>query len=79
VGPAHPNQAQAPRSTTTRELDGRTSDGIDVRMLWHPEDDRISIAVNDTKTGEVFELPVHDGESAVEVFHHPYAYAARMA
>ncbi|MGB0091193.1 MAG: hypothetical protein WBP81_01440 [Solirubrobacteraceae bacterium] len=24
-----------------------------------------------------FELPVRDGERAVEVFHHPYAYAAQ--
>jgi hypothetical protein len=76
VGPAHPIQPQVPRPTTTRELDRRTSDGIHVRLLWHPEDDHVSVAVNDTKTGEIFELPVHAGESALDVFHHPYAYAA---
>jgi len=37
----------------------------------------VTVAVTDTKTGEAFELPVRDGESALEVFHHPYAYAAR--
>jgi hypothetical protein len=63
-------------STMARELDGRTCDGIHVRLLWHPEDDQVSVAVNDTKTGETFELPVHDGEPALDVFHHPYAYAA---
>jgi hypothetical protein len=36
----------------------------------------VSVAVNDTKTGEAFELPVLEGEPALEVFHHPYAYAA---
>ncbi|MBV9415856.1 MAG: hypothetical protein JO363_12820, partial [Solirubrobacterales bacterium] len=42
---------------------------------WHPEDDHISVAVNDTKTGETFELPVGDGQPALDVFQHPYAYA----
>jgi hypothetical protein len=37
----------------------------------------VTVAVTDTKTGEAFELPVLEGERALEVFHHPYAYAAR--
>jgi hypothetical protein len=60
----------------TRELDSRISDGIHVRLLWHPEDSRVSVTVEDTKTGEAFALPVHNGERALDVFHHPYAYAA---
>jgi hypothetical protein len=60
-----------------RELDRRSSDGINVRLLWHPSQDRVSVAVIDTKTGDDFELPVRDGEHALDVFHHPYAYAAR--
>ncbi|MGO9886680.1 MAG: hypothetical protein ACLP4R_25825 [Solirubrobacteraceae bacterium] len=32
--------------------------------------------VTDAKTGEAFDLPVREGERALEVFHHPYAYAA---
>jgi hypothetical protein len=59
-----------------RELDSRTSDGIHVRLLWHPEDDQVSVAVNDTKTGVAFELPLHESEPALDAFHHPYAYAA---
>jgi hypothetical protein len=35
------------------------------------------VAVTDTKSGEAFELPLRDGERALDVFHHPYAYAAR--
>ena len=63
----------------TRELDSRTSDGIHVRLLWHPDDARVSVAVHDTKTGDAFELPVPDGSRALDVFHHPYAYAAVRA
>ena len=36
----------------------------------------MTVAVTDTKTGEAFELPVREGERALDVFHHPYAYAA---
>ena len=60
----------------TRELEGRITDGIQVRLLWNPGDDRVSVAVNDTRTGDAFELPVRDGDGAFDVFRHPYAYAA---
>jgi hypothetical protein len=59
-----------------RELDSRVSDGIQVQLLWHPHDGHISVAVNDSKTGETLELSVHQGRHALDVFHHPYAYAA---
>ena len=51
-----------------RELDHRSSDGIDDRLL---------VAVSDAKTGEAFSVEVRDHARALEVFHHPYAYAAR--
>jgi hypothetical protein len=76
-GPAHPDQLPPESPTGTRELDSRTSDGIHVRLLWHTNEDRVSVAVEDTKTGEAFELPVTDSERALDVFHHPFAYAAR--
>ena len=66
----------APRHTLIRELDHRTSDGIDVRLLWHPHDDRISVAVRDAKTGEAFAVAVRPGDSALEAFHHPFSDAA---
>jgi hypothetical protein len=65
-----------PRTQTTRELDRRTGDGIEVRLLWCQSDGHVTVAVTDTKCGEAFELPVREGERALEVFHHPYAYAA---
>jgi hypothetical protein len=63
-------------ATEPRELDSRTSDGIHVGLLWHPLDNHLSVAVNDTKTGEAFELKVRHDQHALDVFHHPYAYAA---
>jgi hypothetical protein len=62
-------------NTTLRELDHRVSDGIDVRLLWRPEDDRALVAVSDAKTGESFTVEVGENQRALEVFHHPYAYA----
>ena len=59
-----------------RELDHRSSDGIDVRLLWCERDGRVLVAVSDTKTGEAFSIEVREGERALDVFHHPYAYAA---
>jgi hypothetical protein len=43
--------------------------------LWQPHDSRVSVAVNDTKSGDAFELEVRSGQRALDVFHHPYAYA----
>jgi hypothetical protein len=37
----------------------------------------VTVAVTDTKTGGAFELVVHDGGRALDVCHHPFAYAAQ--
>ncbi|HKH16147.1 MAG TPA: hypothetical protein VKA57_01370 [Solirubrobacteraceae bacterium] len=58
-----------------RELDHRAGDGIDVRLLWRPHDNRALVAVSDAKTGEAFTLEVGDDERALDVFQHPFAYA----
>jgi hypothetical protein len=58
-----------------RELDHRAGDGIDVRLLWRPHDDRVLVAVADAKTGEAFTLEVGSDQRALDVFHHPFAYA----
>jgi hypothetical protein len=59
-----------------RELDRRTADRIDVRLLWRQRDGRVLVAVADGKAGDCFTIDVRDGERALDVFHHPYAYAA---
>jgi len=60
--------------TSVRELDRRTNDRIDVRLLWNSRTNRVSVAVEDQGSGESFELVV-DGADALAAFHHPYAYA----
>lgn len=74
-GPAYPDHTESNGPESTRELDSRTSDGIHVRLLWHPTDGHVSVAVHDTKTGEAFEVPVGARDHARDVYQHPYAYA----
>ena len=63
-------------STTVRELAHRRTDGIDVRLVWNPATDRLSIAVVDAERSDCsFEFEV-DGSHALAAFHHPYAYVA---
>lgn len=76
-GPAYPDALDDSTATDPRELDSRVSDGIDVRLRWHPADGHLSVAVNDVKTGERFELRVGENDQPRDVFIHPYAYAAR--
>lgn len=57
-----------------RELAHRAGDGIDVYLFWSPADDTLAVTVLD-EAGDSFELVV-DAHEALEVFEHPYAYAA---
>ena len=57
-----------------QELAYRSSNGIDVFLLWSPTDDSLAVLVIDDNA-DSFELVVGPAE-AMEVFHHPYAYAA---
>jgi hypothetical protein len=63
-------------TTERRELAHRMADRIEVRLLWSPEDDTVSIAVRDHREDEGFELEV-EPEHALHAFHHPYAYEAQ--
>ena len=63
-------------SKTIRELDWRSSDGIDVRLLWNSVTDVIVVAVHDTRSHESFEIQVAAAD-ALLAFHHPYVYANR--
>jgi hypothetical protein len=62
--------------TTVRELAHRRNDGLDIRLLWDPVGNRVTVALHDAKTGDGFEVEVGPGERALDVFHHPFAYAA---
>jgi hypothetical protein len=66
--------AQTTTRPLVRELDFRTSDGIDVRLLWNPSSNRVSVAVDDRRLGESLVFDVEPA-NALHAFHHPYAYA----
>ena len=61
--------------TERRELAHRTSDGIEVTLLWSKATNRVTIAVLDSHSEESLEFDV-DGSAALDAFTHPYAYAA---
>ena len=64
----------SPPATGRRELDHRHSNGIDVTLSWCPVGGKLFVTVAD-EAGDSFELAVEPHE-ALDVFHHPYAYAA---
>ncbi len=57
-----------------RELDSRTSDGIEVRLLWDTLTDRVWVDVDDSRSQESFAFPVA-ATDALGAFQHPFAYA----
>jgi hypothetical protein len=64
--------------TSVRELDHRTSDGIDVTLRWDPLTNGVSVVVRDERLGESLAFGV-DPADAVCAFQHPYAHAANLA
>jgi hypothetical protein len=58
------------------ELDERKQDGVVVTLLWHRSCDALRVFVVDNNIGDAFEVPVEAGDDPLDVFHHPYAYAA---
>jgi len=58
-----------------RELDHRTNDDIEVRLLWNSWTNEVFVAVADLRSGELFEVTVR-GADALDAFRHPYAYGA---
>jgi hypothetical protein len=61
---------------TMRELHHRVSDGIHVRLLWREDVGQLTVTVADGRIGAAFAVDVHEGERPMDVFLHPYAYAA---
>ena len=60
----------------TQELAQRANDGVEIRLLWNRADGLLTIAVDDSRTGESFALVTESGKEALDAFHHPFAYAA---
>jgi hypothetical protein len=57
------------------ELASRASNGIEVALLWNRRSNELRVCVTDTHSGVYFELAA-GRDNALDVFHHPYAYAA---
>jgi hypothetical protein len=64
-----------PATRQTRELAARDSDGIHVRLLWHPGENALSVSVDDVRVGDRFQMAVAP-DRALHAFYHPFAYAA---
>jgi hypothetical protein len=60
--------------TKRAELAHRANDGVEVSLLWSKVCRRLTVVVSDSRGGHSFELTAHP-ENALDVFHHPYAYA----
>jgi hypothetical protein len=65
-------------SAPARELAQRLSGADEVVLLWHPDNERVELAVRDRETGVGFVLDVAPA-SAIDAFYHPFAYAARLS
>jgi hypothetical protein len=63
------------RTNRWEELASRTTNGLEVTLLWQRDDENVHVRVVDARTEEAFELTVA-GEKALEAFYHPYAFAA---
>ena len=57
-----------------RELARRSSAGVDVTLYWHPTLDELIVCVWDERHGAYFEIRPQR-YLALDVYHHPYAYA----
>ena len=59
-----------------RELAQRLSGADEVLLLWHPESDRVELAVRNLATGAGCQIEVAPAD-AIDAFYHPFAYAGR--
>jgi hypothetical protein len=57
------------------ELASRSSCGIEVTLVWNRRSHDLKVCVTDTETGVYFELHA-EHDDALDIFHHPYSYAA---
>jgi hypothetical protein len=57
------------------ELAHRSSDGVDVTLLWASEEgeDTVVVSVCDSREGAYFEIPA-EPYLALDVYYHPFAY-----
>ena len=59
-------------ATSSRELAARESDGVTVRLLWHPRENAVTVSVVDGCAADCFDLAIAP-ERALDAFYHPFA------
>lgn len=63
-------------SSTICELESRLTAGLHVRLLWDRDARVATVAVADRRSGVRFALDVRSEDRPMDVFQHPFAYAA---
>jgi hypothetical protein len=65
----------AQHTSTWTELAYRSSDGLEVTLVWANRDgvDEVVVRVADIKEGEYFEIPAEPAR-ALDVYYHPFVY-----
>jgi len=61
---------------TPKELAERHAGTTEVALLWSKRTHRAAVAVLDEGTGDYFELEIGAQHDPLDLFNHPYAYAA---
>jgi hypothetical protein len=69
-----PDSSAGAFESERRELARRSSAGVDVTLYWHPTLDELIVCVWDEHHDAYFELRPQRYQ-ALDVYHHPYAYA----
>ena len=75
--PAWDMIASTTGDTGMRELDHRSSDDIEVTLLWSAGTNRVFVLVLEQRTEALFHFEVAPA-AALDAFHHPYAYAQHV-
>jgi hypothetical protein len=79
MGTAPPLRQARPNTSwrfEVTELAHRNADGVEVSLHWDRAAEDLVVLVEDSRTGDRFSLAAAR-ERALDVFYHPYAYAAR--
>jgi hypothetical protein len=63
--------------TETRELDHRSSEDVEVTLLWNALTNRVFVSVLERRTEAVFQFEVAPAD-ALDAFNHPYPYAQHL-
>ena len=66
----------APAGPARVVLAERKNAGVQVTLLWAEDTDTVAVLVRDDGNDDQFELSVEPGANALQIFEHPYAYAA---